>query len=513
MPYKLEKVGGRYFVADDKGKKYSEKPMSKKRAMDQMRALYASEKKEVSLDKKVDDIRASVMRILQPISGMPQATLANDVWIREVYEKYVIANFSGKTYRIDYKLDKDGNVSLSDPVEVENTWKPVGKAIYINEKAIPLKGGDPASSFRVFKQADGLYRWVTISSSAFKDRDGEIVTEKALAEDCIRCDNVKEYGPLRWWHLGGYEAPDGIEKWETWKAGSGIDIGTCDFNMLHGKMLLESGTFKTAELGQAFADSQEKLEVSIAFSHPPSESKEYNNIHRFERSLLPEGMASNLLTKYYVVKGEASMKTTEKLAALVAILRGKPEAAKQILTDAEAIQKAAEVAGLEYKEVEDLIKGEDEALETSESSATEEVVDNTPVVDENAAEAAVEVVAEKEAEEPDEIGDMSHEQLKQFVVDIMKQMMPAEKPAAKEIDLSGLAEKEKVAALETELTTLKEQAAANKQILDELTDSRPVGIKQLQSRRPTESKDNITIKEVVGPHIDDSFMSFAQGGK
>jgi len=283
--------------------------------------------------------------------------------------------------------------------------------------------------------------------------------------------------------------------------------------MLHGKMLLESGTFKTAEIGRAFADSQEKLEVSIAFSHPPGESKEYNNIHRFERSLLPEGMASNLLTKYYVVKGEASMKTTEKLAVLVKLLQGKPDAAKQILDDAVAIQKAAEIAGLEYKEVEDLIKGEDaeiEAAETAESVATEEAQDITPVVEENVAEAVVEAVVETKAvpvEEPDEIGDMSHEMLKAFVVDIVKQLLPA--PEKKEVDPTP----EKVSALETEIATLKEQASKNKQILDELTDSRPVGIKQLQSRRPTESADNITEKELVGPHIDDSFMSFAQGGK
>ena len=509
MPYKLQKTGGRYFVVDDKGKKYSEKPISRKRAIEQMQALYASEKKEVSLDKQIDNIRMSVMRILQPIPPM-QPSIDSDIWISEIYEKYVIANVRGKTYRIDYKLDKDGNASLSDPVEVENSWKPVGKAIYVNDKSIPSKGGDPVSSFRVFKQADGLYRWVTISSSAFKDRDGEIVTEKALAEDCIRCDNVKEYGPLRWWHLGGYEAPDGLEKWETWKAGSGIDIGTCDFNMLHGKMLLESGTFKTTEIGQAFSDSQEKLEVSIAFSHPPGESKEYNNIHRFERSLLPEGAASNLLTKYYVVKGEASMKTTEKLAALVAILRGKPEAAKQILTDAEAIQKAAEVAGLEYKEVEDLIKGEDEALETSETVEAEAVADK-PVVEENAPEAVLEAETKAE-EEPDEIGDMSHEQLKAFIVDIMKQMMP-EKPAAKEVDPALVEALAAVASLKGQLQKVEETNAKNKQVLDELTDSRPVGIKQLTARRPTESVDNITTKELVGPHIDDTFMSFAQGGK
>jgi len=256
----------------------------------------------------------------------------------------------------------------------------------------------------------------------------------------------------------------------------------------------------------------------VALLDRGTRSDSWNNIHRFERSLLPEGMASNLLTKYYVVKGEASMKTTEKLAVLVKLLQGKPDAAKQIIDDAEAIQKAAEVAGLEYKEVEDLIKGEDaeiEASETSESVAAEEVVDITPAVEENVAEAVLEVAVEEKqtpVEEPDEIGDMSHEQLKAFVVDIFKQLStPA--PEKKEVDPALVEALAAVASLKEQLQKVEETNAANKQILDELTDSRPVGIKQLQSRRPTESADNITEKELVGPHIDDSFMSFAQGGK
>jgi hypothetical protein len=179
MPWKLQKAGDdQFFVVDDKGKRYSEKPMSEERAKKQLAAL---------------------------------------------------------------------NVNAA---------------------------GKNSTGFRVFKQADNTYRWVLISSSAFRDRDGEIVTAKALAEDVARCDERKEYGPLRWWHLGGWEAPDGIEKWDTWKAANGVDLGTCDFNMLHGKMLIESGTFKDAATAEAFASIKDELEVSLGFSHPKDEPGE-----------------------------------------------------------------------------------------------------------------------------------------------------------------------------------------------------------------------------------------------
>lgn len=215
-------------------------------------------------------------------------------------------------------------------------------------------------SFQGYKDASGNYRWVLISSSAFMDQDGEIITAKALQEDIERCDLKGDYGPLRWWHLGGWEAPDGLEKWETWKAGPGIDLGTCDFNMLHGKLLIESGTFKNSVIGEAFSNPvlMQQLEASLGFSHPPTEpgkNKQFDHIHRFERSLLPAGMASNLLTKYYVTKGEPAMKAQDKLAALVAILRDKPDLAQQILSDAEGVQKAAEAAGLTSKEVKDML--------------------------------------------------------------------------------------------------------------------------------------------------------------
>jgi 2'-5' RNA ligase len=133
----------------------------------------------------------------------------------------------------------------------------------------------------VYKQSDGQYRWVTISSNGFRDRDGEIVSTKALEEDCDRADREKDYGPLRWWHVPG------------------LDIGDCDFNMVHGHMLIESGTFRDPEIAERVKEEQDGLEISIGFTHPSSEPDDegvFGKIRRFERSLVPKGRVSNRFT-------------------------------------------------------------------------------------------------------------------------------------------------------------------------------------------------------------------------
>src|SRR3972149_1144115 len=135
MPYKLEKVGGRYFVTDDKGKQYSKEPMSRKRALAQIKALYASEKaSEMSLNRRVDAVREAVYNSLR----IPGAEV--DFYVGDIYETSLILQRQGKTYRIDYQLGTDG-IALSDPAEVEISWVPVGKEIY---KA-PKKDGLPPS--------------------------------------------------------------------------------------------------------------------------------------------------------------------------------------------------------------------------------------------------------------------------------------------------------------------------------------------------------------------------------
>lgn len=136
---------------------------------------------------------------------------------------------------------------------------------------------------QVFKDARRKLRWISFSSNAFQDHDREIVSLKALEEDCYRADQDGEYGPLRWWHVPG------------------LDIGVCDFNMMHGRILIESGTFYNERIGARVKEQAQDLQVSLGFLHPVGEPQHdgvYRNIRRFERSLLPHGSASNFLTAF-----------------------------------------------------------------------------------------------------------------------------------------------------------------------------------------------------------------------
>lgn len=190
------------------------------------------------------------------------------------------------------------------------------------------------NSFTVFKDDDGAYRWVLISSNAYRDRDGEIVSTKALQDDVDRADSEKDYGPLRWWHLPG------------------VDIGKTDFNMLHGRMLIESGTFNTPEIAAAVAEKADDLQASIAFRHPmnePNAAGVFDHIRRFERSLVPKGRASNGLTSLAVTKGENMSTLAEKISAFKALLKD-DELANHILQQAETKEKEADAAGLAFKE-------------------------------------------------------------------------------------------------------------------------------------------------------------------
>lgn len=187
------------------------------------------------------------------------------------------------------------------------------------------------ASLSVFKDATGRFRWVLLSSNAYRDRDGEIVSTKALLEDVARADKDRDYGPLRWWHVPG------------------LDIGDCDFNAMSGRVLVESGTFRSEAIGQSVFKAQKGLQASIGFKHPhtdPDLDKVYWRIRRFERSLTPTGRASNPFTKL-VVQQERKM-DTEKVEALKALIG--EDGIQAILSQVQATQKEADLAGTAFKE-------------------------------------------------------------------------------------------------------------------------------------------------------------------
>jgi hypothetical protein len=192
----------------------------------------------------------------------------------------------------------------------------------------------PDIGLSVFKDKTGRYRWVSLSSNAFQDSDREIVSTKALEEDVDRADKEGDYGPLRWWHLPG------------------ADIGDCDFNMLYGRMLIESGTFRDERIGQAIKESGADHQVSIGFKHPPTEpvAGVFHHIRRFERSLLPSGRASNGLTAF-LVKGVDDMATQKEKEGVLRDLVG-DDLADKVLTEAASREKGAVEAGTAFKETD-----------------------------------------------------------------------------------------------------------------------------------------------------------------
>ena len=194
------------------------------------------------------------------------------------------------------------------------------------------KGGFifPDSGLSIFKDSSGRYRWVTFSSSAFQDKDREIISTKALADDVARADSDGEYGPLLWWHV------------------KGAQLGTCDFNAMEGRVLIESGTFDDEEYGERLKAYADESEVSIGYHHPPNEPDSdgtYHHIRRFERSLLPKGKASNLLTRFVVKELDIMDKDKEtKLRQFLGPL------ADKVLGQAKAAEKDADEAGLKFKD-------------------------------------------------------------------------------------------------------------------------------------------------------------------
>ncbi len=194
--------------------------------------------------------------------------------------------------------------------------------------------GEKEKSFlTVFKDASGNYRWVGSSSNAFEDREGEIVSAKALGIGIALADETGERGPLSWWHEDG------------------VNLGDCDFQAMHGKMLVESGTFRSPKIAEQVAAAEKSLRFSIRFKYPVRQRDEEGVYHLIvfkERSLLPAGRESNPFTTLSV-KGEMNM-NKEKEKALRLLLGD--ETANVVLAQVEAKEKSAEGMGAKSKEKE-----------------------------------------------------------------------------------------------------------------------------------------------------------------
>jgi hypothetical protein len=188
------------------------------------------------------------------------------------------------------------------------------------------------------KQADGKYRWVMFSSSSYQDRDNEIVSQKALEDDMESMNTTKEFGTLDWWHTP-------------------LILGNCDFSAMHGRISIESGTFNNDWIGERFA-TMKGLGASRMFFNPinePDAQGVYHNIRTFSRAILPAERASNRLTLVDISAKEKNKMLMDKVNELIKRLGGDETAkakVEELLSAAEKIDKAAQVAGLTSKEAQ-----------------------------------------------------------------------------------------------------------------------------------------------------------------
>ncbi|KKN85734.1 hypothetical protein LCGC14_0275390 [marine sediment metagenome] len=189
--------------------------------------------------------------------------------------------------------------------------------------------------FFTTKQHDGQYRWVSISSTAFMDREFDIVSSKALERSADSV--VKDRGPLRFWHVRG------------------VDFGNCDFAMHDGLCLIESGLwYNDAVSQQARKETSrhpERWAISIAFLSDPTDKernvdvrgKRVNNVYHsiaiLERSLLPVQQSANVFSRI-TTEGEPEM-----LQHKIAILR-------ELLGDELATKAVSQADGINAKSVE-----------------------------------------------------------------------------------------------------------------------------------------------------------------
>jgi len=253
-----------------------------------------------------------------------------------------------------YCVIKEDDGDVEGCHETEELAKAQMAALYASEgKGIDL-GRD---SFTVYKQDDGTFRWASVSSVAVKDKEFEIVTEKAQDDAIQHATDTGEFGEIDLVHI------------------EGTDVGKCDFMARAGKRLLESGTFDDSDLARgaikALSEDPDYWGVSIQFVYDPSkfDGEKYNgNIRIKKRTILPQEMAASYGTKLVAIGGENPMekqvisdKAREALEKLnVSESEIETLAEKQVEPEQNTVEKEAEA---ETPEVE---------AETQEAEAVEQ---------------------------------------------------------------------------------------------------------------------------------------------
>jgi len=360
-----------------------------------------------------------------------------------------------------------------------------------------LRQKDSDRLFTTYKDWEGNDRWIAITTTAYEDKDREIISRNAIKEAVALGDKTKERGPLLFWHVPG------------------LVMGECDFQAQGGpgdRFLIEGGTFKNkamASLGQKLSDAG--YQMSPGFIHTDDQPRNgvYDHILIYERSAVPANRAANYFTRYSAAKEDSKVQglPPEKIAEYREKAAGNAEALAMLDAVLATVQKeddTAQARNVVFKEAPEwaqaLITRVDDLGATVKEMRTAAGI-NWEGAQKAFPPAAVEGSPEEEAAEPEEEamaeGDMEADQaddgmgdgmddaafaqlIAKAVVEALTPLLDIEKKMAGHMGelktaLSGFSAQKDDAA-QAQATAQAEQIAALDAKLKELTGDLPTSV-------------------------------------
>jgi len=248
-------------------------------------------------------------------------------WIHDIYREddgslFAVMSEAGKLYRVPIQV-MDNTATLGTWVEVTEAFPPAAQ-----------------TRTTVTRQADGRYRWVSISATAVLNRVGEIDSTKLFDSFVAHATETGEYPFRTFYHQG-----------------ESMRTGQADFLAREGVCLITSGLFDDSELAQTEIQALErdvnKWGESIGYlpTAPPEKVSVagvtvpvYSAGILREISILPQDCAASWFTAIGVQEVKRMRK--EVFDALVALCGGDEEKARKLAESADGLNREVAEGGL-----------------------------------------------------------------------------------------------------------------------------------------------------------------------
>lgn len=197
------------------------------------------------------------------------------------------------------------------------------------------------AGFKAFTQTDGRTRWVMLSSGAFQDRDGEIMSQAWLESAIEFAEKSGRRGTLNFWHRPH------------------SDIGTCDFQALIGTpaLLLESGVFDDTPAGRKAARyyqehaSEQGGSIEFLWTNRTPEGVYEPPGVIVRRSILPKRYAAFPWSAMSTKESKMSKQRSEVVAEFAQLMELSEADAEKVLSHLEEGSKQLRDYGVQWKEV------------------------------------------------------------------------------------------------------------------------------------------------------------------